>query len=39
MKMFRNGEAHRKAMQKLPFWCDEAAYTHWQQETMDPFLE
>lgn len=33
MKLFRNGTAHRKAMQRLPYWCDEAAYTHWQQES------
>lgn len=31
MKTFRNSEAHRKAMQKLPVWCDEASYTHWTQ--------
>ncbi|HWB23834.1 MAG TPA: hypothetical protein VG738_00045 [Chitinophagaceae bacterium] len=35
MKVFRNGEAHRKAMQKLPQWCSEAAYTHWQQDTAE----
>ena len=33
MKVFRNCEAHRKAMQKLPDWCDEATYVHWLQET------
>ncbi len=32
MKTFRNGKAHRKAMQKLPDWCNEAAYIHWLQE-------
>ena len=32
MKAFRNGEAHRKAMRKLPVWCDEGSYVHWQQE-------
>lgn len=32
MRSFRNSEAHRKAMQKLPDWCSEASYTHWQQE-------
>ncbi|MFC0517640.1 hypothetical protein ACFFGT_25735 [Mucilaginibacter angelicae] len=32
MKKFRNCDAHRKAMQKLPLWCDEAAYVHWCQE-------
>lgn len=33
MKVFRNSEAHRKAMQKLPDWCNEATYAHWLQET------
>ena len=32
MKQFRNGNAHRAAMQKLPVWCDEGAYHHWVQE-------
>ena len=32
MKQFRNGEAHKKAMRKLPDWCDEASYAHWTQE-------
>ena len=32
MKEFRNSIAHRKAMQKLPFWCSEASYFHWTQE-------
>ena len=32
MKTFRNSEAHKKAMQKLPFWCNEASYVHWTQE-------
>jgi hypothetical protein len=34
MKGFRNSEAHRKAMQKLPFWCDEASYVHWLHEDL-----
>jgi len=33
MKEFRNGEAHPLAMQKLPGWCNEAAYVHWVQDT------
>ncbi len=33
MKTFRNSGAHRKAMQKLPGWCNEASYVHWMQET------
>ncbi|HYF03356.1 MAG TPA: hypothetical protein VEC36_08265 [Patescibacteria group bacterium] len=32
MRSFRNSEIHRKAMQKLPKWCDEAAYVHWLQD-------
>lgn len=32
MKTFRNSTAHKKAMQKLPFWCSEASYYHWVQE-------
>jgi hypothetical protein len=32
MKAFRNSTAHRKAMQKLPVWCNEATYIHWLQE-------
>ena len=31
MKLFRNSESHRKAMQNLPRWCREATYTHWMQ--------
>ena len=37
MKSFRNSEAHRKAMQRPPDWCSEAAYFHWiQEETILP---
>jgi hypothetical protein len=32
MKGFRNSPAHRRAMQKLPFWCDEASYLHWEDD-------
>jgi len=32
MKYFRNNEPHKNAMRKLPDWCDEGAYAHWQQE-------
>jgi hypothetical protein len=35
MKAFRNSPPHRKAMQKLPVWCNEAAYVHWLSESPD----
>jgi len=33
MKRFMLSGAHRKAMNKLPHWCDEAALVHWTQES------
>jgi len=39
MKSFRNGPAHRKAMQKLPDWCCEATYTHWLQEDVPTTID
>ena len=36
MKVFRNSMPHRKAMQKLPIWCDESAFVHWMQEDQQP---
>ncbi len=35
MKEFRGSPAHRKAMQQLPNWCNEASYHHWVQEDQD----
>jgi hypothetical protein len=32
MKRFRGSLSHRKAMQHLPKWCNEASYHHWVQE-------
>src|SRR5664279_2860668 len=32
MKYFRNSLAHKRAMHKLPFWCNEASYLHWLQQ-------
>src|SRR5579872_1141800 len=30
MKAFRGSGAHSRAMSRLPKWCDEAAYAHWE---------
>ena len=30
MRAFRVGLPHRKAMRKLPYWCDEGSYAHWK---------
>ena len=32
MKAFRGAQPHGKAMRRLPEWCSEAAYAHWDQE-------
>jgi heme-degrading monooxygenase HmoA len=32
MKTFRNSAPHRKAMQGLPRWCNEASYVHWIED-------
>jgi hypothetical protein len=36
MRAFMLAPAHRRVMPKLLQWCDEAAVTHWLQETPEP---
>jgi hypothetical protein len=36
MRAFMFAPAHRRVMPKLLQWCDEAAVTHWLQETPEP---
>lgn len=35
MKKFMLAGIHRRAMNRLPNWCDEAAVVHWIQEGND----
>ena len=35
MRNFVAASAHKEAMQKLPHWCDEAAFAHWEQPSTE----
>jgi hypothetical protein len=35
IQAFVPASPHKEAMQKLPQWCDEAAFADWQQDTAD----
>ena len=35
LKAFAPRSPHREAMQKLPHWCDEAAFADWEQANRD----
>lgn len=36
MRAFMRAGAHRRVMPRLPRWCDEAALTHWVQQSTEP---
>ena len=35
IRTFVPASPHKEAMQKLPHWCDEAAFADWEQDTAD----
>ena len=35
IRAFVPASPHREAMQKLPHWCDEAAFADWEQDSSD----
>jgi hypothetical protein len=37
MRAFRDGSPHREAMRKLAYWCDEASFAHWNQDSGETF--
>jgi hypothetical protein len=36
MRAFQQASPHVGAMSRLPHWCDEASYVHWQQDDASP---
>jgi len=34
-KKFKFASPHKKAMQKLPYWCNEASFADWEQNTTE----
>ena len=35
IRAFVPASPHKEAMQKLPDWCDEAAFADWEQDTAE----
>jgi len=35
IRAFVPASPHREAVRNLPYWCDEAAFADWEQDTTD----